>query len=78
MPKNKISAKYLENVKIYRGPTHDIPNLPQFAPDRNIYEYLPESNLDMLIKTTPGVKIISESIPGLAKGIYLFTIRNPW
>jgi len=26
----------MKNVKIYRGPTHDIPNIPQFAPDRFI------------------------------------------
>jgi hypothetical protein len=30
------------NLKIYRGPTHDIPHLPQFAPDRSIYDVLPE------------------------------------
>jgi len=32
MPKTKISEKYLKNLKIYRGPTHDIKNIPQFAP----------------------------------------------
>lgn len=35
----------MENIKIYRGPTHDIPHLPQFAPDRSIYDVLPEINL---------------------------------
>lgn len=45
MPKNKVSGKYMENLKIFRGPTHDFAHLPQFAPDRNIYEYLPESNM---------------------------------
>lgn len=32
MPKNKVSEKYLENLKIFRGPTHNIAHLPQFAP----------------------------------------------
>ncbi len=59
MPKNKLSAKYLENVKIFRGPTHDLPHLPQFAPDRNIYEYLPQANLEEFIKLNAGVKLVS-------------------
>ena len=46
MPKNKISGQYLGNLKIYRGPLHDLQHLPQFAPDDNVYEYLPEANLD--------------------------------
>ena len=36
MPKTKLSEEYLKNLKIYRGPTHDIPNVPQFAPMRFI------------------------------------------
>lgn len=40
MPKNKISEKYLKNLKLYRGPTHDLPHLPQFAPDRFIHDPL--------------------------------------
>lgn len=66
MPKNKLSAKYLENLKIFRGSTHDIPHLPQFAPDQNIYEYLPESNLQEYIKYNPDIKVYAESRPGLA------------
>lgn len=67
MPKNKISGKYLENLKIFRGPTHDIPHLPQFAPDKNIYEYLPEANLEEYIRMNTEVKLFKESTPGLAK-----------
>ena len=26
----------MKNVKFYRGPTHDLPNIPQFAPNRFI------------------------------------------
>jgi hypothetical protein len=37
MPKNKISGKYMENVFLFRGKTHDLNFLPQFAPDKNIY-----------------------------------------
>jgi hypothetical protein len=44
MPKNKLSAKYMANVKLYRGPTHDLPFLPQFAPDYNFYEGLPAAD----------------------------------
>jgi len=72
MPKNKISGKYLENLKIFRGPTHDIPHLPQFAPDKNIYEYLPEANLEEYIRMNTEVKLFKESTPGLAKCNFIF------
>ena len=41
MPKNKLSQKYLDNLVLCRGPTHNYNNFPQFAPDNKIYEYLP-------------------------------------
>ena len=41
MPKNKLSAKYLENIVLCRGPAHNFKDIPQFAPDKKIYEYLP-------------------------------------
>lgn len=68
MPKNKLSGNYMENVKIFRGPTHEIAHLPQFAPDKNIYEYLPEANLQEYIRLNPEVKVVEESRPGLAQG----------
>jgi len=40
MPKNKISEEYMKNVKIFRGPVHDIPNVPQFAPEKFIEDPL--------------------------------------
>lgn len=45
MPKNKVSEKYFDNVKIYRGPTHDIPNIPQFAPEKLMMDSLTEMDL---------------------------------
>ena len=50
MPKNRLSEKYLQNIKIYRGPTHNIPHLPQFMPDQNIYDNLPHVDLEKLIE----------------------------
>ena len=68
MPKTKISEEYMKNVKIYRGPTHDIPNLPQFAPDRSIYKTLPNYNVYEDMKKNPEeVKIAYESSEGLAE-----------
>lgn len=26
----------MKNLKLYRGPTHDLPHIPQFAPSRFI------------------------------------------
>ena len=40
MPKNKLSLKYMENVILCRGPTHNLSNFPQFAPDHRVYEYI--------------------------------------
>ena len=45
-----------------------MPHLPQFAPDQNIYEYLPEANLQEYIKYSPDIKVAEESTPGLAAG----------
>lgn len=47
--------------------------MPQFAPDKKIYEYLPEIDLHELIKNDPAnYQITAESTPGLAKGTHLF------
>jgi ribosomal protein L13 len=48
MPKNRLSESYLKNLKIFRGPTHDFPNLPQFAPMRFIENPLTEVNMEEL------------------------------
>lgn len=61
MPKNKLSVKYMNRVHIFRGPTHSFKFLPQFAPDRNIYEALPEMDLNETVKNDPGAKIIMET-----------------
>jgi hypothetical protein len=45
MPKNSLSVEYLKNLHVFRGNTHDFEFLPQFAPDQNIYEGLPEIDL---------------------------------
>lgn len=63
-------------MKIYRGPHHDLQHLPQFAPDDNVYEYLPEANLDEYIKMNKDIKIIEESRLGLAKCIFSLYFRN--
>lgn len=76
MPKNKLSGNYMENVKIFRGPTHSISHLPQFAPDKNIYEYLPEANLEEYIRLNPEVKVLAESTPGYAESNNFFNIQN--
>ncbi len=78
MPKTKISGNYMENVKIFRGPTHTLSHLPQFAPDRNIYEYLPESNMQEFIRLSSDVKVYSESEPGLAKSNSIYQFRTIW
>lgn len=46
MPKTKGIEEYLKNLKIYRGPTHDIPNIPQFAPIRFIENPLAELDME--------------------------------
>lgn len=40
MPKTKLSEDYLKNLKIFRGPTHDIANVPQFSPMKFIEDPL--------------------------------------
>lgn len=67
MPKNKLSQKYLDNLVLCRGPTHNYNNFPQFAPDNKIYEYLPETDLLEYIKTAEGIRVAEESHPGVAE-----------
>lgn len=45
MPKTKISEEYLKNIKFFKGPTHNLPNIPQFAPMRFIEN--PMTQLDI-------------------------------
>lgn len=65
MPKTKISEAYMKNLKIFRGPTHTLPNVPQFAPDRFIQDPLTQidfkkyydehkEEFDDLFQNTPG------------------------
>ena len=70
MPKNRLSEQYMKNVHIFRGPTHSFKFLPQFAPDLNIYEALPETDMRELIKNEPGARIVHETKPGLAKEVF--------
>ena len=41
MPKNKLSMKYIDNLLLFRGPTHNLPQFPEFSPDKKIYSLLP-------------------------------------
>lgn len=77
MPKNKVSGKYLENLKIYRGPTHDIPHLPQFASKPKVFDPLADINLREYVKTLPTdeIKLVSESYENQAKGKFDFSIE---
>ena len=45
MPKNKLSEKYFQNVKLIRGPTHSFSQFPQFSPDTKKYSLLTQTNL---------------------------------
>lgn len=71
MPKNSLSDEYLKRVHIFRGPTHSFKKLPQFAPDLNIYEGLPEIDLKELVKNSPTAELIEQSAPGL-------DVRTDW
>ena len=69
IPKNKLRKPCFENLYVYRGKTHSFPFLPQFAPDKNIYEGLPEVDFVDMVKNAPDLEVLNESYPGLAKGI---------
>lgn len=58
MPKNKLSMKYLDNLMIFRGPTHNLPQFPEFAPDKKIYSLLPETNLLELVQKDETLKVL--------------------
>jgi len=70
MPKNKLSQKYMENVILVRGPTHNLKNFPEFAPDKRRYSMLPQVNLLELLKNDENVKLIDQAHPGDAEGIF--------
>ena len=53
IPKNKVSEKYMDNVKIFRGPTHNITNIPQFAPPKFMRDSMTEIDLQKFIDETP-------------------------
>lgn len=59
----------MKNVHIFRGPTHNFSKLPQFAPDINIYEGLPEIDILEEIKKNPQAKLVDQSHPGLDREI---------
>lgn len=58
MPKNKLSMKYLDNLILCRGPTHNLPHFPEFSPDQKIYSMLPETNLLEMVKNDPSIKVV--------------------
>jgi hypothetical protein len=64
MPKNKLSMKYLDNLILCRGPTHNLSHFPEFAPDKKIYSLLPETNLLELVQKDESIKLAYESEPG--------------
>ena len=68
MPKNRLSEKYLENVKIFRGPTHSIPHLLQFAPKPKTWTPLSMDLQDYIKKINPeDMKILHESDKGIGE-----------
>lgn len=58
MPKNKLSQKYLDNLILVRGPIHNLNNFPQFAPDKKVYSFLSEVNLNEFIKSDPNFVVL--------------------
>ena len=58
MPKNKLSMKYLDNLILCRGPTHNLPQFPEFSPDQKIYSLLPETNLLEMVQKDPSIRVI--------------------
>lgn len=58
MPKNKLSAKYLDNLVLCRGPTHDYKQFPQFAPDKKTYSLLPKVDLLEIIKKDDNIELL--------------------
>lgn len=68
MPKNKLSAQYLPNMILCRGPTHSFKQFPQFAPDKKQYSMLPQVDLLEMLKEDDSLRIIEESTPGQAEG----------
>lgn len=65
LPKNKLREPYFQNLYVFRGKTHNFPFLPQFAPDKNIYEGLPEVNL-LEMARSPETQVLKESEEGKA------------
>jgi len=72
MPKNKLSEKYMQNLVLCRGPTHNYKQFPQFAPDRKTYSLLPKIDLLEMIKQDENVQVIEESVPGVSEGKSFF------
>lgn len=68
MPKNKLSSKYLDNLVLCRGPTHNLKQFPQFAPDKKVYSKLSQIDLLEMLKNSDSIKVVEESTPGAAKG----------
>lgn len=57
----------MTNLKIYRGPNHDIKGLPQFLPPKSMKSPLAHINLENMIKEAEDISIISESEKGIAE-----------
>ena len=43
----------MDNVKIFRGPTHNIANIPQFAPPKFMRDSMTEIDFQKFIEETP-------------------------
>jgi hypothetical protein len=75
MPQNKVSEKYMQNLVLCRGPTHNYKQFPQFAPDRTTYSLLPKIDLLEMIKQDQDIQVVEESVPGASK-VNLFLFKN--
>ena len=76
MPKNKLSEKYLENVKIFRGPTHTIPHLLQFAPKPKFFTPLAADMEEYIKSLNPeDVEILDESEEGQTESNYEISVE---
>lgn len=43
----------MKNLKLFRGPTHTLPNIPQFAPDRFIHDPLTQIDFKKYLEEHP-------------------------
>jgi len=48
----------MANVILCRGPTHNLSKFPQFAPNKKVYEHLPDVNFKEMISNDPDIRFI--------------------